>query len=143
MTITWVPRNGGYWRNGHLVGEGDLIDETNEIICKGIFNALGQLDDPDGEVIDYSDSSNVTIRKGPFSNGSEDGTIIEYVFAKGQWVAFQNNPNGASSTRYSHTFSGGVYQSTEATDNNVDVKGNSSTTGSKFGNRTSFTFAEV
>jgi len=59
MPITWTPINDGYWKNGHLIGEGEEIDENNEIIKKGIFNENGILDDDNGEVIDYSNPSNV------------------------------------------------------------------------------------
>lgn len=122
MTVTWLPVLGeGQWKNGVLVGVGQEIDENNKIIRKGSFNAIGQLDYEDCEVIDYSDSVNVIIRKGSFIRNKENGTIIEYLFNKSLWEDFKNNSNGINVTKYSRTFSNGVQQSTESTIN-VNIK---------------------
>lgn len=124
MTITWTPVRGeGYWKNGILIGKGQYINDHESIMKKGTFDENGVLNSTDCEVINYSDTNNVSIRKGPFVNGKEHGEIFEYVFTKSDWEDFKTRANGINSTKYTQLFSNGVWQSTTATVNNKRIKG--------------------
>jgi hypothetical protein len=124
MPITWIPVRGyGYWSKGKLIGEGQYINENDYLMEKGTFNQDGNLDAVECEVINYSDPANVSVRLGTYSDGKENGTIIEYVFAKSAWENFMIN-SSVSSTKYTHLFSNGVWESTSNTQNNISILGN-------------------
>lgn len=124
MPITWIPIRGrGYWSKGKLIGEGQYINENDSLMERGTFNQDGKLDSANCEVVNYSDTSNVNIRIGQYSNGQENGQIKEYVFSKFYWSDFLNN-SSISSTRYTHIFNHGTWVSTSDTSNSIHVLGN-------------------
>lgn len=132
MPITWIPVRGqGYCSKNKIIGRGQYINDNTCIMKKGIFNANGELHDNSGKLIDYSDSANVHIRQGVYNNGKENGVILEYVFAKSNWNDFLNN-SVINSTRYTHSFSNGTWQSTSETKNNIAIMGEFSKTGDKW-----------
>lgn len=123
MPFTWVPTvNQGYWQNGMLIGVGEALNEIDCILQKGTFNSKGQLNGNDCVSIDYSDASLVTIKKGTFSSGLEDGTIYEYVFPKSRWNTLIGNGTIAT-TRYTRTYTDGVLTSTDQTQTNFNITG--------------------
>jgi hypothetical protein len=140
MPIFWIPvRGNGYFCNGKLIGEGQYINTNNCIIQKGIFNTNGLLHGSNNEIIDYSDSVNVNIRKGQYSEGKENGVIYEYVFAKSLWNDFYNGDN-TTTTRYQHNFNNGIWQSTAETKNNIIIQGQIDEVDNKINN---FAFSEL
>lgn len=143
MSITWIPTAGqGVWRKCKIIGNGQEIDEINHIIKRGTFNNDGKLEGPSCIVINYSDSTNVSIRSGSYLEGKEHGDVYEYVFPKSSWNNFHGTPNGVNSTRYKHTFNNGVWVSTSETINNKRIKGICSKQKCKMNNWTSFDFEE-
>lgn len=132
MPITWIPTRGrGYWYKGKLIGEGQYINENDNIMEKGTFNQNGELESKNCEVINYNDNVNISVRIGPYSDGKENGTILEYVFAKFFWDDFMTN-SVVNSTRYTHLFSHGNWESTSETKNNIAILGNFSKTNNKW-----------
>lgn len=113
MTIRWYPKNGSRWRNGGLEGDGQIIDNNNKKILEGHFNKRGRLD---GECIkiDFAGPF-VSIRKGNFTAGKEDGNVVEYVFGIDQWEVFLNTADGIEVTKYDHVFDNGQWQQTTST----------------------------
>jgi hypothetical protein len=127
MTITWVPvPNSGVWKNGVLVGEGSEYNEIDKIYRKGNFNSAGELEGANCTVLDFSDPVNINIRKGPYAAGKENGTIAEYVLPQSNINNFETKNAGVDATKYGHTFSIGVYQSTTSTESNIKVRANKS-----------------
>jgi hypothetical protein len=114
MPVVWVSRRGfGFWKNGRLVGQGAYLNYNECIFRQGNFSN-GLINDINGIIINYSSSSYVNIRTGAFTNGAENGTILEYVFPKSMWDSFYAG-NNITSTRYTHTFSNGSWVSTTDT----------------------------
>lgn len=139
MPITFIPKNGGYWKNGTLQGGGVIIDTNNSIIKKGTFNR-GKLNGNNCLKVDYSGATLVNIRVGIYANDKENGQVYEYVFAKSLWDDFLNLEEGVDSTRYTQIFNNGVWVSTSETVNNKKVKGSFVYVNSKLND---FTFEEV
>lgn len=139
MPVTFIPINGGYWKNGALHGEGYIIDTNNYIIKKGEFDK-GKLSGENCLKINYSNESLVNIRLGIYSNDKENGQVYEYVFSKSLWDDFLNLEQGVDSTRYTQIFNNGIWSSTSETVNNKKIKGSFDYVNSKL---VGFTFEEV
>ena len=123
MPYTWVPTiSQGYWQNGVLVGVGEVLNEIDCILQKGTFNSKGQLHGNNCIAIDYSDLSLVTIKKGTFSNGLENGTVYEYVFPKSRWATLIGNGT-ISTTKYTRTYNLGALTATTQTQTNFNIAG--------------------
>ncbi len=113
MAITWVPSN-GYWRNGRIVGSGQMIDEDGKKSYRGEFNSKGLLTGANCEYIDFG-GTNVIIRQGTFVDGKEHGTVVEYTFNRNSWSAFLAGGAGVNSTKITYTFHNGECQSVVST----------------------------
>lgn len=124
MTISWIPIRGqGYWFKAKLIGQGTYVNENTCIMEIGMFAEVnGELSGVNCTRIDYSDSSNVVIYVGDFTDGKQDGTITEYLFAKSDWNTFTNNGT-ILCTKYDNIYSDGVWSSTITTTPNVSLQG--------------------
>ena len=115
MVVSFIPGPNGMVRNFHIIGNGSIFDENEQVITQGFFNG-GVLDGPTvGYVTKYSTDS-INIRSGTYARGLEDGQIYEYVFPKTDWLTFKAGIQGVSVTKYTHMFSNGVWKSTSATE---------------------------
>ncbi len=139
MSITYIPKNGGYWKNGTLYGEGDIVDTNNSIIKSGFFDK-GKLSGENCLKINYSSETLVNVRMGSYTNDKENGPVYEYVFSKSLWDDFLNLEEGINSTRYTQIFNNGVWSSTSETINNKKIKGTFNYSNSRL---VGFTFEEV
>lgn len=140
MVLTLVPINGGKVKNFQLVGDGGSYDNVKCIFKQGTW-VNNKLNGTDARVTNYL-SATVNIRQGVYQNGVENGIVLEYVFPKTSWDEFITNPEaGIDSTRYTQTFSAGVWVSTSETLTEKKIKGLISLNSA--GNIEGFTFSEV
>jgi hypothetical protein len=119
MAITMIPDEGSTIKNFQIYESGSVFDSTAKTIKQGSFLS-GKLSGANCTTVNYS-LPLITIRRGDFTAGKEDGAILEYVFDQANWDALFSDV-GISVTRYTHIFSSGVWQLTSATETKV-IKG--------------------
>lgn len=109
MPVTLVPDEGSMIRNFQIVDAGSIFDSTTKIITQGTF-FKGRLNGENCIVTKYA-SEDVSIRKGTYSGGLENGDIFEYVFVQSEWEKLFD-ASGINVTRYTHVFVHGNWHST-------------------------------
>lgn len=113
MPVTLVPDEGSIIKNFQIVNSGSIFDGNEKIITQGTF-LKGKLNG-DNCILTRYGGEDISIRKGTFSNGLENGNIFEYVFLQAEWEKLFVNNSHISVTRYTHVFANGVWHSTSAT----------------------------
>lgn len=139
MPIYYSTYDGGVFKNFQLQGYANRVNTNTSIIEQGFFEK-NKLTDSVGTKTNFANVTTVTIRRGVFLNGIENGATVDYEFAKADWDLFLTYPDlGVDATKFARTYASGVLTNT-ASSTSQKIKGRYIYDNGKI---VSFEFAEV